>query len=164
MNTPGNLNSNPKRKPTTRRKNNLILIAIVLLIATGLALSALSNPGVRVVSPFRSARDTSLPTTPRTADRPVAAQESIARGTEVLSTTARVPGSPAAGRHAVGDKLLPNPVPRPKRALGVVSAAEPMTSSSTLGANLFSTPPRVLDARVALPHEGYDPRTEGEQW
>src|SRR5580765_5204567 len=104
MNTP----SNPKRKPTTRRKNNLILIAIVLLIATGLALSALSIPGVRVASPFRSAPNTSLPTTPRTADRPVTAQDIFADPTVAATRSTEVPASPAAGRDRSETRPLTN--------------------------------------------------------
>ena len=47
---------------TRRRKNRFALSAIVLMIALGLALSVLSNTGVRVTTPSRSAGRISLPT------------------------------------------------------------------------------------------------------
>src|SRR4030095_15584856 len=103
-----NIPSNPKRKPTTRRKNNLILIAIVLLIATALAWGALSNPGVRVGSPSRSASNASLPTTPRTTRRPAAAQDVFADTTVAATRSAKAPASPAVGRDRSETRPLTN--------------------------------------------------------
>jgi hypothetical protein len=147
MDTPGNpKQTNSSRKLITSRKNNLIFIGIVLLIATALAWSALSNPGVRVANPSRSARN-ALPATARSTGRQATAQEIFADPTVAATRRTQVPASPAAGRDRSETRPVANTVVSLDReAPDVVSTTAPIRSSSNLEVDRSSIPAGLIPA------------------
>ena len=148
---PTNETSTSANAPTGRRKNRFVFIAIVMLIASGLVLGVISNSVVRLTRPSQPDGETSLPATQPTARHQDPARGVVADGSSDVTTTAPVPGSPAAGSDGNEAKLLPNPpAPRPGSARGLDSGTAPIESRrSAIAKARDNTLEQTVDERPA---------------